>query len=229
MRILIVDYDVDGETAAATLAHGLARSGHEIITAATGAAALGAHHQAELALLSLDLPDVDGLEVCRRIRETSDIPIIAFADRGAELDRVLALQAGSDDMVDKPYDLREVVARIEAVMRRSRPPAAPPGRSGVVSVSGLDLDAAARQARLHGRPIDLTRKEFELLFYLASHPEEVITRRRLMAEIWETPAPNASGPRTSRTIDTHVSSIRAKLGSSWICTVRGVGFRFGQA
>src|ERR1044072_4345163 len=119
------------------------RHGHEGMTLTTGVAALEAYDSAELVLLDLELPDIDGLEVCRRIRSSSDTPIIAFTDRGADLDRVLGLQAGSDDCLDKPYEFRELMARIEAVMRRAwRPKPAPHSPTGLLTVGDMCIDGA---------------------------------------------------------------------------------------
>lgn len=208
------------------LGNGLERNGHVVTIAVTGEAALGEFPKAELVLLDLDLPDIDGLEVCRRIRDTSDTPIIAFA-AGGELDRVLGLQAGADDCLEKPYEFRELLARIDAVMRRARPHTAT-RPNAPVTVGGLNLDPATRTARLDGTELELTRKEFDLLLCLASNPETVLSRSRIMAEVWGDESGYAQSPRLSRTIDTHVSSLRAKLRDGrWIQTVRGVGFRLG--
>ncbi|GHG83393.1 response regulator transcription factor [Streptomyces griseocarneus] len=227
MQLLVVESDT---TAAEPLAPRLERHGHEAVTVATGAEALRAYADAELVLLDLDLPDIDGLEVCRRIRGNSDTPIIAFARKGADLDRVLGLQAGSDDCLDTPYEFRELMARIDAVMRRARrPPAPAPAPAEALSVGDVCINPGSREVRLRGRAVDLTRKEFDLLYYLATHSDSVVTRQRLMADIWGDTSANALGPRASRTIDTHVSSLRGKLGhSGWILTVRGVGFRIGR-
>jgi DNA-binding response OmpR family regulator len=226
MQLLIVEGQ---EATAQPLAPRLERHGYDVVTVTTGAAALEACATAELVLLDLELPDIDGLEVCRRIRNTTDTPIIAFTDRGAELDRVLGLQAGSDDCLDKPYEFRELMARIEAVMRRAwRPRSAPRTPTAVLTIGDMCIDGASREVRLRGAPVQLTRKEFDLLYYLARHSDTVVTRRRLMTEIWDDSSVHALSPRASRTIDTHVSSLRSKLGhSGWILTVRGVGFRLG--
>ncbi|MFD7061153.1 response regulator transcription factor [Streptomyces sp. NPDC059906] len=207
----------------------LERHGYDVVTVSTGSAALEECANAELVLLDLELPDIDGLEVCRRIRSTMDVPIIALTDSGSGLDRVLGLQAGSDDCLGRPYEFRELTARIEAVMRRAwrpRNPSKPAASS--LTVGDLCISATSREVRLRGAPVQLTRKEFDLLYYLAQHSGTVVTRRRLMAEIWDDLSAHALSPRASRTIDTHVSSLRGKLGhSNWIVTVRGVGFRLG--
>ncbi|WP_243707205.1 response regulator transcription factor [Micromonospora sp. KC606] len=204
---------------AETLTRGLRRHGHEVVSVETGVAALQVHEEADIVLLDLELPDLDGLEVCRGIRSACDTPIIAVTARGAELDRVLGLQAGADDYLVKPYGFRELLARMDAVWRRIRPRAQV---ARTICQGPLEIDLNARQVRLAGRPIDLTRKEFDLLYLLASNPGTVISRRRLMLEIW-------GDSWSRRTVDTHVGTLRNKLGaSSWIITVRGVGFRLGH-
>ncbi|GGV43987.1 DNA-binding response regulator [Streptomyces spectabilis] len=199
----------------------LMRHGYYVHTAATAAHALDVHEEADLILLGLELSDLDGLELCRVIRSSSDVPIIAVTARSSELDKVLGLQAGADDYVVTPYGLRELLARIEAVMRRARPRrerAAP----RTVEHGPLRIDSGLREVTYEGRPVKLTRKEFDLLHLLASHPGTVVSRDDILRRIW-----GESWSR--RTVDTHVSSIRGKLGcSGWIITVRGVGFMIGD-
>lgn len=217
MRVLIVrsdghDADSDADT--------LERHGYEIVRANSGDSALAMHAQVDFIILDLGLPDADGLEVCQAIREVSETPVIAVTDRGNELDRVLGLKAGADDCVDRGCGMRELVARIEAVMRRST---ARPATSGVIAYGPLHIDQSYRGAWLGGKPLKLTRKEFDLLLALASRPGVVLTRRELMSLVW-----NDRWTR-GRTIDTHINSLRSKLGSNdWIVTVRGVGFRLGE-
>jgi DNA-binding response OmpR family regulator len=214
---------VEGDTAIAeSLARGLRRHGYHAESVDTGTRALSTYHRADLVLLDLELPDLDGLEVCRGIRASCDIPIITVTARCTELDRVLGLRAGSDDYLVKPYGFRELVARIEAVMRRARPqqPAVQ-----TISRGPLRINFSAREVRLNDQPINVTRKEFDLLYFLARQPETVVSRKQIMSKVW-----NVEWTRCSRTIDTHVNSLRKKLGAStWIITVRGVGFRFGCA
>lgn len=200
------------------LARGLQRHGHEVHRVETGNDALLAYEDADLVLLDLELPDLDGLEVCRGIRAACDIPVIAVTARGTELDRVLGLQAGADDYVVKPYGFRELMARMEAVMRRARPHRTP---AQVLSHGPLRIDASSREVSVAGRRVEVTRKEFDLLCLLAAHPDTVIPRKQIMRQVW-------GGSWSRRTVDTHVSSLRNKLGcSDWIITVRGVGFRLG--
>ncbi|WP_051872348.1 response regulator transcription factor [Streptomyces sclerotialus] len=202
------------------LVTGLQRHGHEVSTVGTGAETLRVYDEADLLLLDLELPDLDGLEVCRIIRTQHDIPVIAVTARGSGLDRVLGLRAGADDYLVKPYDFLELMARIDAVMRRARPR---PPSTRVIHHGPLRIDADARQVTLHGVAVELTCKEFELLHVLASHPHTVVSRKQLMQAVWH-------GSWSRRTLDTHVSSLRSKLGGSdWITTVRGVGFRLRLA
>jgi DNA-binding response OmpR family regulator len=215
-RVLVVE---NNATDRETLAGGLRRHGHHVEAVGTGSAALQAHQASDIVLLDLELPDLDGLEVCRSIRSLSDVPLIAVTGWGTELDRVLGLQAGADDYLVKPYGFRELMARMDAVMRRARPQVQ---TAPVVARGPLRIDAASREVSLHGRGVDVTRKEFDLLYLLASHPGTVISRKRIMQQVW-------GGSWSRRTVDTHVSSLRGKLGGSdWIVTVRGVGFRFGN-
>jgi two-component system, OmpR family, response regulator RegX3 len=213
MRVLIVE---DEDAIAEPLAEGLRREGFDVDRAATGAEALAAP-AADIVLLDLRLPDIDGLDVCRRLRERSDVPIIVVTARGEEADRVVGLELGADDYVVKPFGLRELIARIRAVTRRTQPRS----HEGPIRVGSLEVDERARRARVDGRELDLTPKEFDLLAALARDPGAVVSRRRLLEDVWET-----SWFGSSKTIDVHVAALRRKLGDpSLIETVRGVGFR----
>lgn len=218
IRVLVVEGD--GVTAEERVRY-LRRQGYSATSVGTGEEALRAHRQSDLVVLDLDLPDIDGLEVCRSIREAGDRPVIAVTSRDTELDRVLALQAGADDCVLASCGVREMTARIEAVLRRAH---ARPDSTRSISMGPLHIDGRSREVRLHGGPVNLTAKEFELLHILASDPENVISRKELMDRVWDT-----SWADSSRTIDTHVSSLRAKLGAgTWVITIRGVGYRMGH-
>ncbi len=199
----------------------LRRLGYEIDRVDTGSEALRMFPTADLVLLGLTLSDIDGVEVCRAMRAAGDVPIIAIANQDSELDRVLALEAGADDCVLCSCGFREIVARLEAVLRRTRRQSPPPEP---VPQCPLSIDRKAREVRLRGRKIDVTAKEFDLLSALAATPEAVVSRKELMRRIWDN-----SWAESSRTIDTHVSSLRSKLGAgTWIVTVRGVGYRIGR-
>jgi DNA-binding response OmpR family regulator len=214
MRILLVE---DEDTIAEPLADGLRREGFQVERAPTGRAALDAA-PADLVLLDLRLPDLDGLDVCRMLRERSDVPIIVVTARGEESDRVVGLELGADDYVVKPFGLRELIARIRAVTRRTDRRGA---QVATVHIGALSIDERARRASVDGRQVELTPKEFDILAALARDPGAAVTRRRLLEEVWET-----SWLGSSKTIDVHVASLRRKLGDpTWIETVRGIGFR----
>jgi len=216
-RVVVVENNLDDSE---QLVHGLRRLGHKVQRVETGRSAVQFCGDADLILLGLDLPDIDGLEVCRGIRMKWDVPIISLTSRNSEVDRILGFQAGADDYIVKPYGFRELMARIDAVMRRASPRTTSPR---VISHGFLQIDARLRTVSLHCRKVDVTRKEFDLLYLLASDPEAVVPRKRLMEQVW-------GGTWSSRTLDTHVSSLRRKLGASgWIVTVRGVGYQLGYA
>jgi two-component system, OmpR family, response regulator RegX3 len=213
MHILVVE---DEDAIADPLVNGLRLEGFDVSRVATGEAALEAT-PADLVLLDLRLPDVDGFDVCRRLRERSRVPIIVVTARGEEADRVVGLELGADDYVVKPYGLRELIARIRAVSRR----AASLSPRGTLRVGDLEVDERARRATLDGGELELTPKEFDLLAALARDPGAAISRQRLMAEVWQT-----SWYGSAKTIDVHVAALRRKLGDpGWIETVRGIGFR----
>jgi DNA-binding response OmpR family regulator len=217
VRVLVVEGDT---VIAESLTSDLRRHGHDVRSVYTGTEALKVFHLADLVLLDVELSDLDGLEVCRGIRMAGDTNIIAVTAPCTELERVLGLQAGLDDYLVRPYGFRELLARMDAVMRRNRPRLP---LVQVISRGPLQIDSGTHEVHVHGRLVDLTRKEFQLLHLLASHYETVVSRKRIMAEIWHEDRVNSS-----RTMDTHVNTLRHKLGvSGWIITVRGVGFRLG--
>ncbi len=214
MRVLVVE---DEDAIAVPLQEGLEREGFEVQRAVTGQAALDAVG-ADIVLLDLRLPDIDGLDVCRQLRARSNVPIIVVSARGEEIDRVVGLELGADDYVVKPFGLREVVARIRAVARRAGERA--DGRDGIV-VGPLVVDVEAHRVALDAQPLELTPKEFELLALLASQPDVAVTRQRILAEVW-----NTTWYGSTKALDVHVASLRRKLGNpGWIETVRGIGFR----
>ena len=216
MRILVVE---DDPSIAEPLVSGLTRHGFEPTHVRDGRGALAAAGEADLILLDLGLPDLDGAEVCRRLRETTSVPIIVVSARSEEVDRVLLLETGADDYVVKPFGLRELVARIRAVARRSG--GGDPVPQELV-VGPLVVDVRTHEVRVHDAVVELTPKEFDLLAYLASDPGAALTRRDILEEVWD---PNWYG--SAKTLDVHVASLRRKLGHpEWIQAVRGVGFRF---
>ena len=214
--ILIVD---DNEAFRGMLTSVLEMRGYRTIAAKSGdeGLQLAATNQIDAVLVDVEMPTMDGLDVCRELRARSSVPIIVVTARGEEADRVVGLELGADDYVVKPFGLRELIARIRAVSRRARGDPA----DGVVRVGELEVDPRARRARVRGREVQLTPKEFDLLAALARDPGAALSRRRLLEEVWET-----SWYGSTKTIDVHVAALRRKLGDpGWIETVRGVGFR----
>ena len=214
-RLLLVE---DDDAIALPLGEGLEREGFAVTRVRTGAEAITT--PAEFVLLDLGLPDEDGLDVCRRLRASSSVPIIVVTARSDELDRVLLLEMGADDYVVKPFGLRELVARIRAVQRRSD--VAPEPRDDPLVFGALVIERAARRVRLHDTEIDLTPKEFDLLVYLAEAPGVVRTRESILTNVWDE---HWWGP--TKTLDVHIGTLRRKLaGFDAITTLRGVGYRF---
>jgi two-component system, OmpR family, response regulator RegX3 len=213
VNILLIE---DEDAIAEPLAAGLRREGYEVERVATAEGALAAA-DADLVLLDLRLPDADGTDVCRALRARSDVPIIIVTAKGEEVDRVVGLELGADDYVVKPFGFRELLARIRAVLRRSR---ADPSDGRLVA-GALEMDLRSRRATLRGDELALTLKEFDLLALLAADPGTVVSRDHLLREVW-----NTDWFGSTKTIDVHVASVRKKLGDPrWIETVRGVGLR----
>ena len=213
MQILIVE---DDDAIAKPLADGLEREGFDVTRVSTGEDALEAALP-DLVLLDLRLPGMDGTEVCRRLRARSDVPIIVVTAKGEEVDRVVGLELGADDYIVKPFGFRELLARIRAVMRRARPGT----DRAQIHVGSLEIDVRGRRASVGDDPLNLTTKEFDLLALLASEPGDVVSRQRILREVWDT---EWFGP--TKTVDVHVASLRKKLGDpGWIETVRGIGLR----
>ncbi|WP_055489130.1 response regulator transcription factor [Streptomyces sp. TP-A0356] len=227
MRLLLIE---DDDRIADPLTEGLNRYGFAVDRVRTGAAGLADGGCPDLVLLDLGLPDMDGLDVCRGLRARSAVPIIMITARGEEADRVVGLELGADDYLAKPFGVRELVARIRAVTRRTGALAGPTGamQAAAVPVTAssaqrlgpLRIDRRTRQVRLGGRDILLTPREFDLLTYLARDPGAVHSRQQIMDAVWD---PHFFGP--TKTLDAHVAALRRKLGDPrWITTARGVGF-----
>ena len=225
MRVLLVE---DDRAIAASVVEGLVADGHDVVHVASGGAALDvAGSRVDMVLLDLGLPDMDGRDVCRAIRQRSDVPIIMLTARGDEIDRVLGLELGADDYVTKPFSMREVLARIRAISRRVGASASANGAGGAdpdtltQSIGSLTIDRRTRRVVLDTNPIDLTAKEFDVLSFLAESPGTVVTRTEILEQVWDR---NWFGP--TKTVDAHVAALRKKLGDHrWIEAVRGVGFR----
>ena len=225
-RILLIE---DEESIAEPLADALEREGFDVVKATTAAQGLEEFRKRspDLVLLDVMLPDGDGRDVLRDIRDTSRTPVVMLTARGEEMDRVLGLELGADDYVTKPFSAAELVARLRAVLRRTE--AAPPVAQQLLEVGDVRVDLDRRQVTRGGDEIELTVKEFDLLRLLVENAGRLVKRETLMSEVWD---PNWWG--STKTLDVHVSSLRKKLGDdpsspSYIHTIRGVGFRFASA
>ena len=229
MQILVVD---DEASIRELLSFNLKKNGYSVETAADGREALAKAAGMDLVLLDIMLPAVDGLEVCRRLKadpQTSGIPIIMLTAKAEEIDRVLGLELGADDYVVKPFSMRELLARVKAVLRRSaKDSQSEKGREETLKIGGLRLDFSSYQAWLHDEPIALTPKEYELLKLLVTNPGRAFTRDELLERIW-----GYEYYGDTRTVDVHIRHLRAKLKgdeniSKAIETVRGIGYRFAR-
>jgi DNA-binding response OmpR family regulator len=223
--ILLVD---DEEPVQKLLAYPLEREGYRVVQAWDGEQALErfASERIDLVVLDVMLPKLDGLEVCKRLRAQSTVPIIMLTARDDELDTVLGLELGADDYITKPFSIREFRSRVRALLRRAATPRIDEPEDEVISANGLEIDLSRRAVEVGGRSVQLTYVEFELLRTLASHPGRVYTRQALLEALW-----GGSDYREPRTIDVHVRHLREKLESDprdpqFILTVRGVGYRF---
>jgi two-component system response regulator RegX3 len=225
--ILMVE---DEPSITAPLSEALEREGFDSAVARTAAegVSLAGDLDPDLVLLDVMLPDGSGYDVCRELRRDSEVPIIMLTARGEETDRIVGLEVGADDYVLKPFSARELVARIRAVLRRARQPE-PAAGDDPLEIGDLRLDPARHEVTHTGSPVELTRKEFELLRLLMQKAGAVVSREQLIEDIWDV---NWFGP--TKTLDVHVSALRKKLGDDpaaprYVHTVRGVGFRFAAA
>jgi DNA-binding response OmpR family regulator len=223
-RVLVVD---DEPTVREVVAGYLRRDGHEVSEAADGTTALELvdRDRPDLIVLDMMLPGVNGLDVLRRVRTTSDVPVIMLTARSEESDRVAGLELGADDYVVKPFSPRELAARVNGVLRRTN------GRQsaalGPIVFGELTIEPLSRQVTLEGRNIELTPKEFDVLAFLASSPRQVFSRAQLLESVWQS-SPEWQDPAT---VTVHVRRIRNKIEADpetprWITTVWGVGYRF---
>lgn len=219
MNILLVE---DDPSIASSVIDSLQHEGFGVTHVGTGKDALDTFGTSltDLILLDLGLPDLDGQQVCRQLRQQTDIPIIILSARSEEVDRVLALEFGADDYLVKPFGIRELVARIRAVSRRVGQ-TTQQSTSAVQTLGPLKIDRHSQRVFVNDEEVVLTAKEFDLLSFLASDSTAVHRRNDIMREVWDT-----DWYQTTKTVDAHVASLRKKLGhQEWIEAVRGVGFR----
>jgi DNA-binding response OmpR family regulator len=223
--ILLVD---DEEAVQKLLTFPLERDGYRVVQARDGDEAMRQfeEHSIDLVVLDLMLPRLDGLEVCKRIRAVSHVPIIMLTARDDEVDKVLGLELGADDYITKPFSIREFRSRVKAALRRAAAPRHDDDELEPISVDGLVVDPGRRTVTVNGEAVDLTYVEFELLSTLAARPGRVYSRQALLVALW-----GDSAYRDPRTIDVHVRHLREKLELKpsephFILTVRGVGYRF---
>ena len=224
-KILVVD---DERAITDLLAYNLQCNGHQVIVAHDGRRALrlAQVEQPDLVILDLMLPGLDGLDVCRALQRESPVPIIMLTARDEEVDRVVGLELGADDYVTKPFSVRELMARVKAVLRRATPTETEAGAAAVHRVGPLEMDTLSREAWLEGTPLPLTRLEFDLLETLARHAGQVLSREQLLDQVW-----GYDYYGDTRAVDSAIKRLRAKLREassdpSIISTVRGVGYRF---
>ena len=201
----------------------LSRDGYRVLKQATGEAGLAAvrDHRPRLVILDVGLPDIDGLEVCRRIRATSALPVIFLTARADEIDRVLGLELGADDYLTKPFAPAELVARVKAVLRRTDGPQT----AEILQAGSAVVDVGRREIRVDDVPVDFTTKEFDLLRFLADRAGLAMSRQQILDQVW-----GHDWFGDERTVDVHIAQVRKKLGDSCtISTVRGVGYRLEPA
>jgi len=223
--ILLVD---DEDAVQKLLTYPLERDGYRVVPARDGEEALEqfARERIDLVVLDIMLPKLDGLEVCKRLRATSQVPIIMLTARDDELDKVVGLELGADDYITKPFSIREFRSRVKALLRRAA--VSPPAdlESETISTDGLVIDLGRRTVEVEGEPIQLTYVEFEILRMMMARPGRVFSRQMLLEQIW-----GDASYRDPRTIDVHIRHLREKLEQDakqpeYLFTVRGVGYRF---
>ncbi len=217
--ILLVE---DEEDIASLVRAYLERDGFRVVWTPKGTEGLQAleRHEVRLAILDLQLPDTDGLDLCRAIRSCSKLPIVMLTARDEEVDRVTGLELGADDYVTKPFSPRELVARVRAVLRRAEPE----NDDDRLEVGDVVLDRRSRTALVDGSEIELTAREFDLVWHLGEHPGVVVSRERILDRVW-----GLAFPGGTRTVDVHVGQLRRKLGRpGLIRTVRGSGYKLVQ-
>jgi DNA-binding response OmpR family regulator len=226
-RILLVD---DEQAVQTLLTYPLRKEGYEVVGAMDGQEALDrfGEERFDLVVLDIMLPKLDGIEVCRRLRTRSQVPIIMLTAKGDEIDKVAGLEMGADDYITKPFSVREFRSRVKAALRRGNMAGAVLGNEPIRS-GDLEIDFERRSVQLHSKPVQLTYVEFEILAAMAASPGRVFTREMLLEHIW-----GDSTYRDPRTVDVHIRHLREKLETDakkpeYLFTVRGVGYRFRDA
>lgn len=225
-KVLVIDDSPSDRDLAVTL---LTKEGYEVTEADSGERGLELIelYQPDVILLDVMLPGIDGLEVCRRLRQRHEIPVLMLTAKEDEVDKVVGLELGADDYVAKPYSPRELVARVRALLRRSVITERATAQKKRINYPGIEIDMPTRSVTLDGESVHLTPKEFDLLFHLASRPRRVFTREEIVEDVWGYSPPGGD----LRTVDTHVKRLRKKLEEGrdvpWsLATVWGVGYKF---
>jgi two-component system, OmpR family, response regulator len=224
-RILLVD---DEQAVQTLLTYPLRKEGYEVVPAVDGQEALDrfAEQRFDLVVLDIMLPKLDGIEVCRRLRTRSQVPIIMLTAKGDEIDKVVGLEMGADDYITKPFSVREFRSRVKAALRRGSMGGRAPAGDEPIMAGELEIDFERRATNVRGEPIQLTYVEFEILATLAGSPGRVFSRETLLEHVW-----GDSTYRDPRTVDVHIRHLREKLerdarAPEYLFTVRGVGYRF---
>jgi DNA-binding response OmpR family regulator len=224
-KILLVD---DEQAVQTLLTYPLRKEGYEVVTATDGQQALDrfTEHRFDLVVLDIMLPKLDGIEVCRRIRTRSQVPIIMLTAKGDEIDKVVGLEMGADDYITKPFSMREFRSRVKAALRRGKMAGRGDRPSEPIAAGELEIDFERRATKVRGTPVRLTYVEFEILASLASSPGKVQSREGLLEHVW-----GDSTYRDPRTVDVHIRHLREKIerdarNPEYLFTVRGVGYRF---
>lgn len=224
-KILVID---DEPMILDSVSYSLKQEGYEVVTAKDGESGLKAatSEEVDLILLDLMLPGLDGLEICRTIRKTSEIPIIMLTAKEGEIDRILGLELGADDYVTKPFSMRELLARIKTVLKRINTGGIPLDQPKTIVCGELIVDLLGHEVTLRGEPVNFSSKEYDLLRILASHPGQVLSREQLLNLVW---GDDFYGD--NRTVDVHIRWLREKIeddpgNPKYIQTVRGVGYKF---
>ncbi len=225
IRILVVE---DEPSIAEVVTLYLQRAGYQVQTAADGKTAMSALEKEipDLVVLDLMLPEVDGLSLTRWLRERSDVPIIMLTARREEIDRITGLEMGADDYVVKPFSPQELVSRVRAVMRRIKREGAPAGSENPITFGELSIDPVGRTVSAFGQEVQLTAKEFDMLYLLAQHPKQVFTREQLLERVW-----GGAEYIDPGTVTVHIRRVREKIETDpskpeWLVTVWGVGYKF---